>query len=78
MAPPAFTFPHPHGLPPPQQQQQQQQQAYSRQPNYMANPVAVHQMHAAQQQQVQAAAMGGGYAGVPMHYGNAPFGHNPR
>ncbi|GAW08324.1 Pkinase-domain-containing protein [Lentinula edodes] len=73
MAPPAFSFPHPHGLPPPQQQQQ----AYSRPPNFIANPVSVHQMHAQQQQQAQAAAMGTGYGGVPMHY-NASFGHNPR
>ncbi|KAJ4485524.1 Pkinase-domain-containing protein [Lentinula aciculospora] len=70
MAPPAFSFPHPHGLPPPQQQQQQ---AYSRPPNFIANPV--HQMHT--QQQAQAAAMGAGFGGVPMHY-NAQFGHNPR
>ncbi|KAF5392539.1 hypothetical protein D9757_002155 [Collybiopsis confluens] len=43
MAPPSFTFPHPHGLPPPQQQQQQ---AYNR-------------MAMQQQQQQQAAMGGG-------------------
>ncbi|KAJ3802607.1 kinase-like domain-containing protein [Lentinula aff. detonsa] len=72
MAPPAFTFPHPHGLPPPQQQPQAA--TYSRPPTFVTNNVSVHQI---QQQQAQAAAMGAGYGGVPMHY-NAPFGHNPR